>query len=59
MSKTLAGANDRAPSADVMKWTFGNWYPNAKIEVIPNAGHDAMFATPVAPAMSIESFSKA
>lgn len=55
----LAGANDPALSVDVMKGTFGNWYPNAKIEVIPNAGHYAMFETPIALATTIESFLKA
>lgn len=54
--KVIAGANDPALSAEVMKATYLAWYPNAELEVMANAGHYPMNETPVALATSIESF---
>jgi pimeloyl-ACP methyl ester carboxylesterase len=39
-----------------MKATYLAWYPNASLEVMPNAGHYPMDETPVALATSIEAF---
>ena len=54
--KVIVGANDGALTADVMKATYLAWYPNASLEVMPNAGHYPMNETPVALATSIEAF---
>lgn len=54
--KVIAGANDPALGAEVMKATYMVWYPNAELEVMPNAGHYPMNETPVALASSIEAF---
>jgi pimeloyl-ACP methyl ester carboxylesterase len=43
----LVGAHDRALTEAVMKSTFMVWYPNARLEVIANAGHYPMQGTPV------------
>ncbi len=34
--KVIVGANDPALSAEVMKATYMQWYPNAELEVMPN-----------------------
>ena len=52
----IVGATDPALNADVMRATFLTWYPNATLEVMPNAGHYPMDETPVALATSIEAF---
>jgi pimeloyl-ACP methyl ester carboxylesterase len=54
--KVIVGEHDPALGADVMKQTFLEWYPNADLEVVANAGHYAMEETPVALATSVESF---
>ncbi|MEX1663166.1 alpha/beta fold hydrolase [Thioclava sp. 15-R06ZXC-3] len=54
--KVIVGANDPALSADVMEATYMQWYPNAELEVMPNAGHYPMNETPVALATSVERF---
>ena len=54
--KVIVGANDPALNADVMTATYVAWYPNAELEVMPNAGHYPMNETPVALATSIEEF---
>lgn len=54
--KVIVGANDPALSAEVMQATYMQWYPNATLEVMPNAGHYPMDETPVALATSIEAF---
>jgi len=54
--KVVVGANDPALNADVMKATYLAWFPNAEMEVMPNAGHYPMHETPVALATSIEKF---
>ncbi|WP_375779412.1 alpha/beta fold hydrolase [Bradyrhizobium sp. ma5] len=52
----IVGANDPSLNADMMKATYLNWYPNAILEVIENAGHYPMDETPVALATRIEKF---
>jgi pimeloyl-ACP methyl ester carboxylesterase len=52
----IVGEHDAALGPDVMKATFLQHYPNATLEVMANAGHYAMFETPVALATSIERF---
>lgn len=52
----IVGAHDPALNADVMRATFLAWYPNATLEVMPNAGHYPMDETPVALATSLEAF---
>ena len=54
--KVIVGENDPALSGDVMRQTWLQLYPNAELEVLANAGHYAMFETPVALATSIEEF---
>lgn len=54
--KVIVGAHDPALSADVMNATYMQWYPNAELEVMPNAGHYPMNETPVALATSLERF---
>ena len=52
----IAGEHDAALTPDVMRGTFLQWYPNAKLEVMANAGHYPMDETPVALVTSIERF---
>jgi pimeloyl-ACP methyl ester carboxylesterase len=52
----LVGAHDPALSAEVMEATWLAWYPNATLEVMPNAGHYPMDETPIALATAIEAF---
>ncbi len=52
----VVGQHDPALSAAVMEQTFLRHYPNATLEVLPNAGHYAMFETPVALLTSVERF---
>ncbi len=52
----IVGEHDAALTADVMRGTYLQWYPNAKLEVMTNAGHYPMDETPVALATSIERF---
>jgi esterase len=54
--KVIAGANDPALGAEVMRATYLTWYPNAELEIMSNAGHCPMNETPVALATSIETF---
>jgi len=54
--KVIVGENDPALNAEVMKATFLQWYPNAELDVMRNAGHYPMHETPVALATIIESF---
>jgi pimeloyl-ACP methyl ester carboxylesterase len=51
-----AGEHDLALTAEVMQGTFLQWYPNARLEMLPNAGHYPMLETPVYLATLIESF---
>jgi pimeloyl-ACP methyl ester carboxylesterase len=56
--KVIVGEHDPALSADFMRATWLEWYPNAELEVMANAGHYAPHETPVALATSIEEFLK-
>ncbi len=50
------GEHDGALTAEVMRATYLAWLPNARLEVIPNAGHYPMQETPVHLATLIERF---
>lgn len=52
----VVGEHDPSLSAPVMEQTFLRQYPNATLEVLPNAGHYAMFETPVALLTAVERF---
>jgi pimeloyl-ACP methyl ester carboxylesterase len=52
----VVGEHDPALGAPVMQQTFLEQYPNATLEVLPNAGHYTMFETPVALFTSVERF---
>jgi pimeloyl-ACP methyl ester carboxylesterase len=52
----VVGEHDPALGAPVMQQTFLEQYPNASLEVLPNAGHYAMFETPVALLTAVERF---
>ncbi len=52
----LVGEHDGALTADVMKQTYLEWLPNARLEVLPNAGHYPMQESPVWLATVMEGF---
>jgi pimeloyl-ACP methyl ester carboxylesterase len=52
----MVGEHDPALNAEAMRATFMQWYPNARLETIANAGHYPMDETPVALASAIERF---
>jgi pimeloyl-ACP methyl ester carboxylesterase len=52
----VVGEHDPALGAPVMRQTFLEQYPNASLEVLPNAGHYSMFETPVALFTCVERF---
>jgi pimeloyl-ACP methyl ester carboxylesterase len=54
--QVIVGAHDAALTADVMRATWLEWYPNAVLEVMPDAGHYPMDETPIALATLIERF---
>jgi pimeloyl-ACP methyl ester carboxylesterase len=54
--KLIVGVNDPAMSADVMEQTWRVYFPDAELTILPDAGHYAMFESPVALATSIEEF---
>jgi pimeloyl-ACP methyl ester carboxylesterase len=54
--KVIVGEHDPALSAAVMEQTWLRRYPAAELEVLPNAGHYAMFEAPVALVTSVERF---
>ncbi len=54
--KLIVGEHDPALGAATMEQMIMPSYPNAELEVLPNAGHYSMFETPVALATSIEGF---
>lgn len=52
----VVGEHDPALGAPTMEATWMQAYPNARLEVLSNAGHYAMFETPVALATVVERF---
>lgn len=54
--KVIIGEYDPSLTADVMSRTYMQWYPNAVLERMANAGHYPTDETPVALATSIENF---
>ncbi|MGW5423924.1 alpha/beta fold hydrolase [Streptomyces sp. NPDC003943] len=52
----VVGAHDPALGADAMESTWLRWYPNARLTVLPDAGHYAPEETPKALADAIEGF---
>ncbi|MFC3996169.1 alpha/beta fold hydrolase [Nocardiopsis sediminis] len=52
----VAGAHDPALSADVMRATWLEWFPNARLHVIQDAGHYAMDETPLPLLAVVEDF---
>ncbi len=52
----VAGEHDPALGVEAMRSSVLTHYPNATLEIMANAGHYAMFETPVALATSIERF---
>ena len=52
----VVGEHDPALGAAVMEQTFLAQYPNASLEVLANAGHYAMYETPVALLTCVERF---
>ncbi|MGW4164674.1 alpha/beta fold hydrolase [Streptomyces sp. NPDC004788] len=52
----VVGAHDPALGADAMESTWLRWYPNARLTVLPDAGHYAPEETPKALADAIEAF---
>ena len=54
--RVLIGEHDPTFNASLMRSTYLSWYPQAQLEILPNAGHYPMNETPVALATSIENF---
>ncbi|MER5998938.1 alpha/beta hydrolase [Nonomuraea angiospora] len=52
----VAGKHDPALSAEVMRGTWLQWYPNAELLTFADAGHYAMDETPLALVSAIERF---
>ncbi|MDO8033386.1 alpha/beta hydrolase [Janthinobacterium sp. SUN128] len=52
----LVGEHDPRFDAALMRRTYLSWYPQARLEVLGNAGHYPMNETPLALAASIEAF---
>lgn len=52
----VVGEHDPALGADMMRETWMRHYPNARLEVLANAGHYAMYETPVRLATVVEDF---
>lgn len=52
----LVGEHDPRFDAALMRRTYLAWYPQARLEVLGNAGHYPMNETPLALAASIEAF---
>jgi len=57
--KVIVGEHDLALTPELMNATYLASYPNATLEIMPNAGHYPMNETPVALASSIEAFLRA
>ncbi|MBW1806102.1 MAG: alpha/beta hydrolase [Deltaproteobacteria bacterium] len=54
--KVLVGEYDPHITAEVMRMTIMNWFPNAELEVLQNAGHYPMLEIPVNLATICENF---
>ncbi|MBB6498554.1 alpha/beta fold hydrolase [Pedobacter cryoconitis] len=54
--RVLIGEHDPTFNASLMRSTYLSWYPQAQLEILPNAGHYPMNEAPVALATSIENF---
>ena len=54
--KVIVGEHDPALGAELMRQTWLQYYPNAELTVLANAGHYPMFETPVALVTTIEGF---
>jgi pimeloyl-ACP methyl ester carboxylesterase len=54
--KVIVGEHDPSLTADAMRKTYLQWYPNAQLEVMPNAGHYPTDETPAALATTVEEF---
>lgn len=54
--KVIVGEHDPALSAEVMRQTWLQWYPNAELEELANAGHYPTEETPIALATTVERF---
>ncbi|GAB3980696.1 alpha/beta hydrolase [Actinoallomurus acanthiterrae] len=52
----IAGGHDPAMSADLMRGTWLEWYPNAELTVFSDAGHYATDETPLALVSAVERF---
>ncbi len=52
----VVGAHDPALGAEAMRATWLQWYPNAELEVLPDAGHYAPEESPEALAAAVEEF---
>ncbi|MER7519191.1 alpha/beta hydrolase [Streptomyces sp. NPDC126499] len=52
----VVGAHDPALGAETMEATWLRWYPNARLTVLPDAGHHAPEETPKDLAEAIEAF---
>lgn len=52
----VVGEHDPALGAETIQATWMQSYPNARLEVMANAGHYAMYETPVALATVVEAF---
>ncbi len=52
----IPGEHDPALGEETVKQTFAPHFPQARIEVMPNAGHYPMFETPVALATAVNRF---
>ncbi|MFF9109801.1 alpha/beta fold hydrolase [Streptomyces sp. NPDC014805] len=55
----VAGALDPALSADLLRRTWGAWYPHARVHELPGAGHYAMDETPLDLVRLVEDFLRA
>jgi pimeloyl-ACP methyl ester carboxylesterase len=54
--KVFVGQNDPTLSAALMEQTWLKYYPNSSCEVLANAGHYAMFETPLALGTKVAAF---
>lgn len=54
--KIIAGEHDPHLTYELMKETYGAWFPNAAIHKLSNCGHYPMYETPLALAAECEQF---